>query len=522
MAKKVRTKKKEPVKKISVKQTSVRALPKKAMPQESLEQLMRQKEEIEALLSSLEDAYSEASILEADYDDIKSKNEKKLGEINKKIEVLSKSQPESAPDEEPIPTLARAARPRVEIPVIEETEEAPPAGTRPKKDKKEKPSAAVGQDDIEKLQIDLAEKIKQMVEDIGAKVTDKDLMEMRNSFAKFDAEVDKMKAQVEAVKESRRVDDDKIQRIVEGLAEVRTMLYGREASTKEQEIKTEKMIDIMGKLEPEKILLEMGKRDKEISNQALRVNKLEETSREFGEMLKRIEMLLRNIGSLEHVIKISTEASQKMMEMQNIQRSSQKMSDKIQGMYAELSKRMEEFMLYRAKQDRVDDMLNDVLKNLDELNTKVAYFVTKDDMDSFRVSMQSSIAAASAYSPSGVSDETASQKEEIGMLLKTLEDEFKSRIISKEEYEKMRNANLAKLKDLGVKGDARPVPLPPVKAAKEKAAPVKAEKAKEPVLTKEVKSRNEMLLKDLEDTYKKGFISKEAYEKTKKMILGKR
>jgi len=493
------------------------------LPAESLEQLTHQREEIEALLSSLEDAYSEASILEADYDDIKSKNEKKLDEINRKIDSISKAQTAAAtviPDEDaqekPIRQPVKIVRPKVEIPVIEDVEEEPPPAAKGKKDK----AAALGisQDDLQKMQMDLADSIRKMVEEIGSKVTDKDMTEMRNSFAKLDAEIDKMKAQLEAVKEGRKIDDDKIQRVVEGLAEVRTMVYGREASTKEQEIKMEKMIDLLSKLEPEKLLLEIGRRDKEMSNQALRVNKLEETSKEFGEMLKRIEMLLRNIGSLEHVIKIGTEASEKLMDMQNMQRSVQKMSDKIQGMYAELSKRMEEFMLYRAKQDRVDDMLNDVLKNLDELNTKAAYFVTRDDLDSFRSSVQATIASAASYAPTTASDERESQKEEIQMLLKTLEDEFRSKSISKGEYEKMRNANLAKLRELDIKTAPKATP-----AIKEPAPakPMKVEK-KEPVFTKDQKNRNDMLLKDLEDTFRKGMISKEAYDKTRKMILGKR
>ena len=511
-----------------VSKAAAKTAAKRAIPSESLEQLMHEKEEIQALLSSLEDAYTEAAILEDDYNDIKAKNEKKLDEISRKIDMLMKRQPAMGPVvTRPAPAMARAPK----IPVYEE--EAPPEEeelkTSKEKPKKEKAATAEawGAEDLKKLEVDLAQKIKEMVEDIGAKVSEKDLLEMKNSFAKFEAEIDKMKAQVEAVKESRRVDDDKIQRVIEGLAEVRTMVYGREASSKEQEIKTEKALDVLGKLEPEKILMEVGRRDKEISNQSLRISKLDETTKEFGEMLKRIEMLLRNIGSLEHVINISNEASEKVMDMQNMQRSNQKMLEKIQGIYAELSKRMEEFMLYRAKQDRVDDLMNDVMKNMDDLTTRAAYFVTRDDLESLRASVQASIASAGPAASPEASGLQA-QKEEIEMLMKSIEEEFKSRTISKEEYEKMRKANTAKLMELESKirsGTA----IPPQPRIAEKPKPDKTGKAKveqkpkapEPKQSKETKSRNEMLLRDLEDTYKRGLISREACEKTKKMILGK-
>jgi DNA repair exonuclease SbcCD ATPase subunit len=522
-AKNVRVKKSADRKKISEK------IPKISRPEENLEQLMRQKEEIEALLSSLEDAYSEASILEEDYNDIKLKNEKKLEDTSKKIDILTRKQeaakgPETRPSPQRL-ALARMTRPQVELPVIEEIEEEEPAAEeKPRKEKKERAVTSIGpsvsQEDLKQLEVDLAEKIKDMVEGIGAKVTEKDLLEMKNTFAKFEADIDKMKAQVEAVREGKKADEEKIQRVAEGVAEIRAMVYGREASVKDLEIRMEKTMDVLRRLEPEKIVMELGRRDKEMGNQNLRLTKIEETTKEFGEMLKKIETLLRNVGSLEHVINVSNEASEKLMVMENIQRSNQKMLDKIQGIYAELSKRMEEFVLYRAKQDRVEDLMNDLMKNADELSTKAAYFITKDDLESFKASMQT---ATPSYSEPGESQSISSQKEEIEMLMKTIEDEFKSRAISKEEYEKMKNANLAKLKELENKAGKIPSPVPAPQKGIKPVKPAKTErKADEAKMTKETKSKNEMMLKDLEDTYKKGFISKEAYEKTKKMILGKR
>ena len=491
----------------------------KPQPSESLDSLLHQKEEIEALLSSLEDAYSEAAILEDDYNDIKSKNEKKLEEISRKIDIVSSRQiPKSEPAVK-APVISK-------LPVFEE-EEAPAASEEKPAEKpkrgKIKVEGGIGAEDLEKLEVDLAGKIKEMVEEIGTKVTEKDLLEMKSNFAKYEAEIDKMKAQVEAVREGKRLDEEKSQRVIEGLAELRTMVYSKEASSKEQEIRVEKVMDMIGKLEPEKISLEIGRRDKEISNLGLRASKLEETTKEFGEILRRIETLLRNIGSLEHVIRISSEASEKLMSMEDIQRSNQKMLDKIQGIYAELSKRMEEFMLYRAKQDRLEDLLNESMKSLDELTTRSAYFVTKDDLESFRAGVQSSIQSAQAAAMvSSGSSGMDSEKEEIEMLLKTLEDEFRSKVISKGEYEKMKNANMAKLREIEEKAKKSPQ-ITPVKESKQ--PPVQEKKPEKKPAEKperKEKAKNDMLLKDLEDTFRKGLISKEAYEKTRKMILGKR
>lgn len=476
------------------------------MPMESLEQLMRQRDEIQALLSSLEDAYTEATILEEDYNDIKSRNAKKLEGINKKIEILRKEEakvPRAVPKAGIPPAGPEMGAPEVpaEVPGI-------PVVVEERVEEKPKKREMVSSEDLKKLEVDLAERVKEMVEKIGTKITEKDLLEIKNKFAKFDIETEKMKALIETIREGKKISDEKVQRIVEGLAEIRTMVYGREASMKEEEVKLEKIMDVMNRVEPEKLIMELGKRDREISNQNLRVRKLEETTGEFGEMLKRIEKLLQDIGSLENVVKISNEATEKLMSMQTIERNNQKMLDKIQGIYAELSKRMEEFMLYRAKQDRMDDLLNEVMKNLDEINTKAAYFVTKDDLESFRAVMRTAAPAVAAPTSGDEIGEFKLQKGEIEMLMKSMEEEFKSGTISKEEYEKMKKANLAKLDEIESKIKGKET----VKEAKP------SEIVERPPERVEI---DEVLLKDLKETFKKGFISKEAYEKTKKMILGK-
>ncbi len=480
------------------------------MPMESLEQLMRQRDEIQALLSSLEDAYTEATILEEDYNDIKSRNAKKLEGINKKIEILRKEEakvPRAVPKTE-IPKAEPKMEAPPEVPALAPEPAALPVVVEERVKEKPKKKEVVSSEDLKKLEVDLAERVKEMVEEIGTKITEKDLLEIKNKFARFDIETEKMKALIETIREGKKISDEKVQRIVEGLAEIRTMVYGREASMKEEEVKLEKIMDVMNKVEPEKLIMELGRRDKEISNQNLRVTKLEETTGEFGEMLKRIEKLLQDIGSLENVVKISNEATEKLMSMQTIERNNQKMLDKIQGIYAELSKRMEEFMLYRAKQDRMDDLLSEVMKNLDDINTKAAYFVTKDDLESFRAAMRTAAPAAAAPTAGDEIGEFKLQKGEIEMLMKSMEEEFKSGTISEEEYEKMKKANLAKLDEIESKMKGRET----VKEAKPSET---AEKPPEGV------ERDEVLLKDLEETFKKGFISKEAYEKTKKMILGK-
>lgn len=566
---------------------------------ETLDELKRKKDEINALLSSLEDAYNEATILEDDYNDIKARNEKKLKEIEGKIDSLESkgsetgepepaetpapSQPAeaeapsyskygappppppdsaSAPETTPSPgPAASQPAPAEEPPPLPQGTQAPspPLAPEPKAEAAEQKTGKreeLSKEDLRKLENEIAGKVKDMVEEIGAKVSQKDLLEMKNNFTKYETEMEKMKAKVEAASEAKNLLDEKIQRLVEGMAEIRTTVNEREASLKERDVKFEKIMDVMDRLKPESLIVELQKRDRKMEDQKMRIDKLEETTNEMTQMLRRIEKILKDIGSLENVIKVSNEASETLMNMQNMERNNQKTLDKVQGIYAELSKRMEDFMLYRAKQDRMEDLINDALKNMDEVNTKMASLVTRDDLESLQGNMMSSVdskiesaVAAIPAAPSGRTESPAgaaaeSEKEEIEDLLKSLEEEVKSGTISKEEYEQMKKANLEKLEKLEKKTEEKPSPAPAPEPAgkdpdesgkedkesggKEGKKPDKEEKGKEEKEEDEKKEKSperkeneENLLKDLEETFKKGFISKKAYEKTKKMILGK-
>jgi len=512
-----------------------RKSPKGMTPKESLEHLLHQKEEIETLLSSLEDSYNEAAITDEDYEHVKEKNEEKLAEINKKIEKLRASGTEEK-------TKPRAPAP-APAPVISAPVTPPAYTKRPaevvKKVVKEvkKPVAKAAKavergEDIKNIMKDMETKISESVRDVieAAKVEEsgKELKDIRVKLDRLEVDTEKLKAVVETIKEGRNVFDEKIQRVTDSVAELRSIVYQREAALKDQEVKVSKLLDAVSHVEPEKIAVEMKRRDKIVSEQGIKIEKMARTIETLNETMRRLRNVLANLGSLENVVKVSNTVNQTLQEMQTLRDNMEKSADRIQSIYVELSERMEEFLLYRTKQDRMEDLVNELMRNVDEMNTKLSKFVTRDDLEAFRQSIQ-----ASAGAPAGGGadvDELQIQKEEIKMLLQTLEDEYRSKRISKEEYETAKKANMDKLDGIERKikeaetGQAS-APAGQMKPPSEtsgitKEAGEKPEiKVPPPTSEKTKKERQEALLKDLEDTFKKGFISKDAYEKTKKMIL---
>jgi len=494
---------------------------------ESLDQLLHHKEEIETLLSSLEDAYNEAAIMEEDYEHVKKKNKEKLAEINKKIEKLKASGAETEAEPKPVtPSPAPSLTPpetyaEPPVKVVREVirEVKPPRKPAGKPKVKEEIGLKKFMEDMETR---IAGKIKEVTEAAKVEESGKELKELITKLDKFEIDMEKLKAVVETVKEGRNILDEKVQRVTENMGELRSIIYQREATTKDQEIKVGKLLDSVSHVDPEKIIMELKRRDKEISDQGMRIEKISSMMGALNETMSRMKKVLVNIGSLENVIKVSQTVTDNLQAIEALKGNIEKSADRVQSIYVELSERMEEFLLYRTKQDRMEDLVNELMRSVDDMNTKLSRFITRDDLDAFRQTLKTPEEVVGTEERGETIDDLQIQKEEIKMLIKTLEDEYKNKRIPKDEFEKTKKANLDRLKEIEDKikeGGGRKKTSPPP-ASVPKAEVTEGKTLEIPKISaKPEKTDKDMLLKDLEDTYKKGFISKEAYERTKKMIL---
>ncbi|MBN2042643.1 MAG: hypothetical protein JW754_02450 [Candidatus Aenigmarchaeota archaeon] len=461
-------------------------------PVKDIEGLKREREEIQTLLSSLEDAYYEATILEEDYNDIKAKNKKRLEDIENQIKSLEKEQTEKISREREKVMEEMKEEPEKKIappPVAKEPAAAPRISEKT-------PAPAKPEIDVEQLEEEMSNRFKEIVSGLSAKIGDSDVAEITKKLEKYNIDIERMKAVVESLKEMRSVDGEKVQRANENIAELRSIVFQREVMMKDYETKIQKMADIVSQIDPEKIIMEMGKKDREISSQAIKIDKLEGKFQTIDEIMKRLRNVITNIGSLENMINMSKESTEKLMEMKNVQANIQKLSDKIHGLYAEMSNRLEEFDIYKRKQDRYEALVDSLMNSVDDLNKKLGSFATKEDLESIKAIGP---VATGGAAPSE-SDDLENEKEEIESLLKSLEEGYAAAVIPKNEYEKTRRINLAKLAQIEKKLKSSPESAPAAPAAP---------------------SEGKSEMKGLDDAYRKGLITKKAYEKAKKLMSKK-
>jgi hypothetical protein len=569
-------------------------------------ELQRQKEDIQILLSTLEEAYKEASITEEHYKEVRSKNQKKLEEINAKIERLEKEATKKAEKEEKAAKRAekKGKKPRKAEPApaaqpapaetAPATAPAVPAQPAPPTSPAPGPEKAAGGDSTDYSGIpqpltDIAGETEiietkpekapgaarrgkpgslQYTADEIKEMFGKILKEMKPQGIEVVPRVDKLEVQLEKVhayldsmKDERSTGKENVQRLTEEVGEIRSNLSGLDRRFSESEIKLTEISESLGDMRPQRFLKIMGEEDAAIKLHEARLDKLDDLTSVMLKKLGQIEEVLKRLGSLEKIVNFSREAAKRLLEIENREKRITRIADKIDGIFMELNKRLEEFALYKAKQDTLDELSQEMMKSLDDMNTKIQKYAEKSELDEIKSALETELASVKAGTGAGASPEVQklqSQKAEIEGLIAMLDEQFKAKALPEKEYQKTKNINLERLREIDKKIEearlgAAPAPAAqePGKAAspeqtaktgqevtekpgsetagtrakkphEEKPQEASPEKPSGPKPEKPEPDKQGELLSQLEDSLMKGLIGREAYEKTRKLIRGRK
>jgi hypothetical protein len=511
---------------------------KEEKPKESMSELIAQKDEIEALLSSIEDAYREATLPDKTYREVKSKNENKLEAIEEKMKALEAAGPaeakeaigEAAPEGPPA-----AGRPAVTAPARIAAPARAPSGEAQAPKPSLLPSVPVLHD-LEKM---IGERMKDAISAASLEMTDKrirkvderleslesSVKEMKRTaetvtgydkqFTVMNTEVEKTKALVESIKEAKNITDEKIQRMTESFAEIRSIVYQREAKAKEQEVVFDKIKDAVSQVDTARILREFTTRDEQMRDVNTRLEKLERSGKMLSDTMNKIKGLMTDVGSLENIMKASKLVGEKLERIQEIEERVKATSTRLASVYVDINKRLDEFAVYRVKQDKLDGMSADMVKNLEDVTRRLSDYATKDDIEVVKhlvSGLKEEAKRAAAKTTVELPPEAKllqEEKEEIETLLSTLEENLRNKEISKEEYDSAKSKNLQRIEEIDAK----------IRSFSESAAKPGREV---PAAGKEEKRHGKaMLLAKLKESYENGEISRSAYEKSKKMLLKK-
>ncbi len=258
-------------------------------------------------------------------------------------------------------------------------------------------------------------------------------------------DIEKLAAEVEALRDIKFQSDERIKEIAESIGEMRSLIFQRDGAIKELQIKFEKLDDAVSDIKPEKIAGEMKKREREMMEESAKVEKVERMAADMSLQIKNMQKILENIKSMENLANISREIEEKLLKMEELKTGTERDAEKSEKMYLEMERRTRELAQMREAVARLDELAKELLKSMDEDKIKIAGLASREDV-------QKALDSAMKL-PIQNQEDKIGEKQNVESLLKSIEMQYRKGIISKESYEEVsgKNKALAQVLDKDIK-----------------------------------------------------------------------
>jgi hypothetical protein len=277
------------------------------------------------------------------------------------------------------------------------------------------------------------------------------------SGVEYNVEIEKLKVMIDTIRESGKLTDESVRNLSESIGEIRSMVFQTDAELKEDAVKMERVEDDISEVKPEEIAKKLREIDETFGKQQLELEKLGRKTEDSGEKINRVFEILKSIGGIENLVSINTDIQKKLDDINEAMKYVERIGMKTEKMFIDLNKGIQDLVIIRSQQDDFNESLKDIIKNIDSLNVKFEGYITKKDLDSFREDnllikkeieeIKKVLPVAELKLPENIIN-LRKEREDIKMLLDSLEDQHIVGKISRDEYESIKDANMKRLEEV--------------------------------------------------------------------------
>jgi len=196
--------------------------------------------------------------------------------------------------------------------------------------------------------------------------------------------LEKIRTELDMLKDEKRETDDRLRDIVESLGEVRSLIFQRETLIKEIESKVKLLDEEISDIRPKRFMKEIDTRRQEIEENQVKIEKLEAMSKELLSDVKSFKEVLENIRSIENLRKTLEEIEGTVSKSREIKSQIDRLAGKAERFYIEMENRIKQFSGLEAKVENLDGLTKEMTRTIDDVNIRLGAFAPKEDLDSFR------------------------------------------------------------------------------------------------------------------------------------------
>ncbi|MEA1924813.1 MAG: hypothetical protein U9M95_02985 [Candidatus Altiarchaeota archaeon] len=195
-------------------------------------------------------------------------------------------------------------------------------------------------------------------------------------------EIQKLWAQVKTLREMMKMNDERFQRLSEGIGDVRQRSLALERSLNSMEMETRKAIELVGEVQPQKLMEEVKKEDIKV----MKLESKQETFKKFLDSLreeqKKIKSSISAFTGTEAVIKLSNEVREDLKGIMKIQTVVSRDSEKAEDIFVQIQKKQGKFLKLSEEFKSLEDKFEEVMKKANHFMVESQDLVKKEDIES--------------------------------------------------------------------------------------------------------------------------------------------
>jgi hypothetical protein len=438
-------------------------------------------QDIKELLWHLEEEYRNSKISEKSYQELKSTYTKQLNDLKNQdvtqtpaVDEKSEEQPNAEPVKE-VPKEEQKDEQKEKKKLFgglfgkkhKDEESLKPEIAKP--DKEEKSNIDEDTGEVKMYGTGTAEdpyrstpEVQQDTEEVEVKEEKPQVVGDTNTAMQI--ELEKLKAMIDNLREMKQGTDETIRQMSESIGEIRSMVFQADGNLKEMEMKVDQINDDISEVRPS----EISKKFKEIgANTETSQITLEKHDKKFEDITTKLNEtydMLKGIGGLENLVSVNKNIQKKIEEMNEVSKYVERLSLKIEKVFVDMNKNLDDFVSYKIKQDGMFDSVNDLVKNVDGVNIKFEGYATKKDFQTIEEELlvvkkelediTKNLPMINISIPEPVI-QIRKQMDDIRMLIESLEEQHRNGKLNMNDYKKIKEVNQKKLMDLesGIKDE---------------------------------------------------------------------
>jgi hypothetical protein len=454
--------------------------------------LLKEISDVKNLMSHLEDEYRKANVSEKSYQELREKYSEQIEKLEKKAGI-KKDKPKKKIAKEKVPIEEEneeAEEPAEteeseEVPAeIEKKEEEPkekgkpkigflskllkknekpkevPAETEKKEGKPKKDEIEVGE--VEEMTPEVIEKLAQQVAEqsgvTGEQIAAEEAQEAKTEpETSGDIEIEKLKVMIEGIRETNRTTEETIRNLSESIGEIRSMVFQADGSLKETSLKLEKIETDIAEVKPKEIEKKFRELSTTVENFQMQFEKMDKKSEDLADKINKVYEILKAIGGIENLINLNKDIQVKISDIKEALSYTERLSSKTEKIFIDLSRNLDEFAVYKSRQDGLDETVKDELKAIDAINVKFDSYPTKKDLENINSDISvirkqieeiSKILPAIQTKLPEIIEKLKKEKEDILMFLEFSEQQAKIGAIGRGDFELSKQKNMQRLEEI--------------------------------------------------------------------------